>query len=159
MKQTEFSLKLWLVGQHQTQVEEVHASASCSQLWSMKYIVYFRILLVVLLLGGPIMACAIPDAQLTAAEKQCCKDMSGDCQQDASGMPMSHSCCKTSVQPPHDFRPSSTFSSSTPYLVISAVDFPPVIAFAEQCGEFTSWLRRAPSPPLATLGASAPLRI
>jgi hypothetical protein len=36
-----------------------------------------RLLLVVLLLGGPIMACAIPDAQLTAAEKQCCKNMGG----------------------------------------------------------------------------------
>jgi hypothetical protein len=78
------------------------------------------------------MACAIPDAQLTAAEKQCCKDMGGECGQDASGMPMSHSCCKASVQPPHDLRPSSTFSSSTPNLVISAADFPPVVALAEQ---------------------------
>jgi hypothetical protein len=30
-EQTEFSLKLWLVGQHQTHVEEVHGSAGCSQ--------------------------------------------------------------------------------------------------------------------------------
>src|SRR5215469_1051672 len=125
----------------------------------MKLIAYFRMLLAVLLLGGPIMACAIPDAQLTAAEKQCCEDMGGNCQRDGSGMPMSHSCCKTSVQRPHDFRPSSTFSSSTSYLVINAIDFPPVAAFAEQCGQFASWLRRAPSPPLATLDASAPLRI
>jgi len=80
------------------------------------------------------MACAIPDTQLTAAEKQCCKEMGGDCGQDASGMPMSHSCCKTSVQPPHNFRPSSTFSSSAPYLVISAVSF------------FLSHLRRAARP-------------
>ena len=105
------------------------------------------------------MACAVPDTQLTAAEKQCCKDMGGDCGQDASGMPMPHSCCKTSVQPPHDFRPSSTFSSSAPYLVISAVDFPPVVALAEQSGQFASWLSRTLSPPLATLDASAPLRI
>jgi NADP-dependent 3-hydroxy acid dehydrogenase YdfG len=27
----EFSLKLWLVGQHQTHVEEVHGSTGCSQ--------------------------------------------------------------------------------------------------------------------------------
>src|SRR5216684_1904924 len=117
----------------------------------MKLTVYFRMLVAVLLLGGPIMACAIPDAQLTAAEKQCCKEMGGDCGQDAPGMPMSHSCCKTSVQPPHDFRPSSTFSSPAPYLVISAADFPPVVALAEQSGQFASWLSRAPSPPLATL--------
>jgi len=125
----------------------------------MKLAIHFRLLLVVLLLGGPIMACAVRDAQLTADERQCCKEMGGDCGQGASGMPMSHSCCQTSVQPPHDFRPSSTFSSSTPYLVISAVDFPPVVVFGEQCGRFASWLRRAPSPPLATLDASAPLRI
>jgi hypothetical protein len=105
------------------------------------------------------MACAIPDAQLTAAEKQCCKDMGGDCGQDASGMPMSHSCCKTSVQPPHDFRPSSAFSSPAPYLVISAADFPPVLLFAEQPSQFAPWLSRTPSPPLVTLDASAPLRI
>ena len=41
----------------------------------MKLIAYFRMLLAVLMLGGPIMACAIADAQLTAAEKECCKDM------------------------------------------------------------------------------------
>src|SRR5258708_24648517 len=97
----------------------------------MKFIVYFRLLLVVLWLGGPIMACAIPDAQLTAAEKQCCKEMSGDCQQDASSMPMPHSRCKTSAQPPHDFRPSSTFSPSAPYLVTAPGEFlssPPLAA-------------------------------
>ena len=27
----EFSLKLWLLGQHQTHVEEVYGSAGCSQ--------------------------------------------------------------------------------------------------------------------------------
>src|SRR5258708_32006607 len=104
----------------------------------MKLTVYFRMLVAVLLLGGPIMACAIPDTQLTAAEKQCCKEMGGDCGQDASGMPMSHSCCKTSVQPPHDFRPSSTFSSSAPYFVIRAVEFPLVLSLAEQPGQFAS---------------------
>src|SRR6266852_8666586 len=125
----------------------------------MKLIAYFRMLLAVLMLGGPIMACAIPDAQLTAAEKECCKDMGGNCGQDALGMPMSHSCCKTSVQPPHDFRPSSTFSTSAPSLAINAVEFPLVLSLAEQPGHFASCLSRTPSPPLATLDASAPLRI
>src|SRR5258707_15819596 len=91
---------------------------SCNRSSFMKLIINFRLLLVVLLLGGPIMACAIPDAQLTAAEKQCCKDMGGDCGQDASAMPISHSCCKTSVQPLHDVRPSSTFSFTAPSMVV-----------------------------------------
>src|SRR5271163_2693021 len=117
----------------------------------MKLIAYFRMLVAVLLLGGPIMACAIPDAQLTAAEKQCCKDMGGDCGQDASGMRMSHSCCKTAVQPPHDFQPSSTFSFSAPSLVIGAVDFVPALPLPRESNQFASWLSRAPSPPLETL--------
>jgi hypothetical protein len=125
----------------------------------MKLVVNFRLLLVVLLLGGPIMACAIPDAQLTADEKQCCKEMGGDCGQGASGMPMSHSCCKTAVQPPHDFRPSSAFSSFAPSCVISTVEFRTALPLAGQPGPLASWLFRAPSPPLATLDASAPLRI
>ena len=104
------------------------------------------------------MACAVPDAQLTAAEKQCCKDMGGDCGQGASGMPMSHSCCKTAVQPPHDFRASST-SFSTPSLAINAVDFAPTIALPRESNQFASWLSRTASPPAETLDASAPLRI
>src|SRR5260370_36552426 len=103
----------------------------------MKLGAYFRILVAVLLFGGPIMACAIPDAQLTAAEKQCCKEMGGDCGPDASGMPMPHSCCKTSVQRPHDFRPSSTFSSPARDLAISAAAIPPVLPSPHRSRQFT----------------------
>src|SRR5260370_14177367 len=99
----------------------VSLSVSCNRLSPMRLIISFRLLLVVLLLGWPIMACAMPDAQLTAAEKQCCKDMGGDCGQSVSGMPMSHSSCKHSAQPPHHFTPSSTFSSSSPSLAITAL--------------------------------------
>ena len=137
----------------------VSLSVSCNRLSPMRLIISFRLLLVVLLLGWPIMACAMPDAQLTAAEKQCCKDMGGDCGQSAAGMLISHSCCKTSVQPPRDFRPSSTFSSSAPSLVICAVEFPFVLPLAEQPDQFASWLSLTPSPPLPTVDASAPLRI
>jgi len=124
----------------------------------MKLIVNFRLLLIVLLFGGPIMACAIPVAQLTADEKQCCKDMGGDCAQGA-GMPMSHSCCKTAVVPPHDFRPSSTFSFTAPSMVVNAVEFPLALSLAEQRGQFASWPPQDPSPPREALDASAPLRI
>ena len=116
-------------------------------------------LLAVALFGGPIMACAIPDAQLTAAEKQCCKDMGGHCQQDASGMPMPHSCCKTSVQPSHDFLPSSTFSFSGPTFVISAVELPAEFPLAQQPGPFVGSLSHTYSPPGEAVDASAPLRI
>src|SRR5260370_11873763 len=102
----------------------------------MKLIVFFRMLVAVLLLGGPIMACAIPDAQLTAAEKQCCKDMGGDFQQDKSSMPMPYSCCKKSVQPHNDFRPFSTFSPSAPFLVISTREFLSIPTFGLHSRQF-----------------------
>src|SRR5581483_2312127 len=38
------------------------------------------------------MACLLPNAQLTAAEKACCKEMANHC--DQAGMPKSHSCCQ-----------------------------------------------------------------
>ena len=125
----------------------------------MKSFFNLRLLFIVLLFGGPIMACAIPGAQLTADEKQCCKDMGEDCRRVASGMPMSHSCCKTAVQSPHDFRPSSTFSFSAPSLAISAVDFVPALPLPRESNQFASWLSRTPSPPAEMLDASAPLRI
>jgi hypothetical protein len=131
---------------------------SCNRSSSMKLIVNFRLLLVVLLFGGPIMACAIPAAQLTADEKQCCKDMGGDCAPGA-GMPMSHSCCKTAVLPAHDFRPSSTFSFAAPSMVVNAIEFPLALSSAEQRGQFASWPPQDPSPPREALDASAPLRI
>jgi hypothetical protein len=43
----------------------------------------------------PLMACMLPDAPLTAAERECCKDMAGQCVQ--MKMPSSHSCCQATV--------------------------------------------------------------
>src|ERR1700677_754809 len=124
----------------------------------MKLFFNLRLLLVVLLLGGPIVACAAPAAQLTADEKQCCRDMAGECGRGASDMPMSHSCCKNAVSPPDDFRPSNPLSA-TPSLIISAVEPPVALRFAQQPTQRASWQLRAPSPPLESLDASAPLRI
>ena len=47
----------------------------------------------VLLLSGlvPAMACTLPDAQLTAEERDCCRTMQGHCGQ--MEMPASHGCC------------------------------------------------------------------
>jgi hypothetical protein len=40
------------------------------------------------------MACMLPAAEMTAAEKACCRQMAGNCGQ---GMQGSHPCCKTVV--------------------------------------------------------------
>lgn len=117
------------------------------------------LLLSALLLGGPIMACAVRDAQLSAAEKQCCKQMAGECQRTGSGMPASHSCCKTEVRPQSDLLPSASVSISTPPLVAAALDLPIEAPQAQNFSSFGSWLVRSHDPPGNPLDASAPLRI
>lgn len=42
--------------------------------------------------ASPLMACMLPDADLTVEERECCKNMADDCSQ--MTMPASHSCCK-----------------------------------------------------------------
>src|SRR6266704_2344921 len=48
--------------------------------------------LALLLFASPTMACLLPNAELTAAEKACCRQMAHQC--DRAGMPKSHSCCQ-----------------------------------------------------------------
>jgi hypothetical protein len=105
------------------------------------------------------MACTIPGAQLSADEKECCKQMGGACHQNGSGMPRSHSCCGSVVQPHRDFLPSSTFSFSGPTLVVSAAELPTEFPLAEQSGPFAGSLSQTHSPPSEAVGTSAPLRI
>jgi hypothetical protein len=105
------------------------------------------------------MACLVPDAQLTAEEKQCCKEMGGGCQPGGSGTPMSHSCCKTTVQPRNDFRPASTISVPLPTLVVTFVE-PPAASFsANQFSEHVLWPTQSHAPPGEATDASSPLRI
>jgi hypothetical protein len=105
------------------------------------------------------MACVTPDAPLTAEEKQCCKEMGGDCQPDQSGMPMSHSCCKTAIQPRNDFRPGSTVSAPVPVLVVAFIKPPAEFFSPDQSLERALWLRQSSSSPGEATDGSSPLRI
>jgi hypothetical protein len=126
----------------------------------MKRTSIFAAILAVFLFGGPMMACVVPDAQLTPEEKQCCKEMGRNCQPDQSGMPMSHSCCKTTVQPRNDFRPSSTISAPVPVLVVAPYSKPPIEFLSpDQSIEHALWLRQSHSPPGEATDALSPLRI
>jgi len=49
-------------------------------------------MLAMLLAALPVMACARPGAEMTAAEHECCKKMARHC---GSGMSKSHGCCET----------------------------------------------------------------
>lgn len=46
--------------------------------------------------GSPVMACVIPGAQMSVAERSCCKHMAQQC--GSMNMPSSHSCCQTAVR-------------------------------------------------------------
>ena len=119
----------------------------------------FVSLLAVVLFGGPLLACTVPGAQLSADEKECCKQMGGACHQNGSGMPRSHSCCESVVQPQRDLLPSSTFSFSGPTLVVSAAELPAELPLADESGPFVGSLSHTYSPPGEAVGTSAPLRI
>jgi hypothetical protein len=125
----------------------------------MKRTSIFAAVLAALLFGGPIMACVVPDAQLTPEEKQCCKEMGGGCRPDQSGMPMSHSCCKTTVQSRNDFRPGSTISAPVPIVVVAFVKPPVEFSSSDQFIEHALWLRQSHSSPGEATNASSPLRI
>jgi hypothetical protein len=56
-------------------------------------------LLLLLVLATPMMACLIPEIAMTAAERDCCKRMAGDCGH--KGKAQSHSCCQTIRVPDH----------------------------------------------------------
>ena len=56
-------------------------------------------LLLLLVLATPMMACLIPALAMTAAERDCCKRMAGDCGH--KGKAQSHSCCQTITVPDH----------------------------------------------------------
>jgi hypothetical protein len=48
-----------------------------------------------MLLAMPVMACLVPDGQMTAEEHNCCQKMAHTCE--AGVMPSSHSCCRHPV--------------------------------------------------------------
>lgn len=51
------------------------------------------VLLVLLMLGAPLVACMLPAGATSAEEQACCREMGNQCGSDQ--MPSSHSCCKT----------------------------------------------------------------
>ena len=64
--------------------------------------------LAVLFAALPVMACVVPNAAMTAAERECCKKMAGQCGD--MGMAKSHPCCQITATPA-DFHALKTASS------------------------------------------------
>ena len=71
--------------------------------------------LAVLFAGLPVMACVVPNAAMTAAERECCKKMAGQCGD--MGMAKSHPCCRVTATPA-DFHALKTTSSQLDHVIL-----------------------------------------
>jgi hypothetical protein len=118
--------------------------------------VKFGVLILGLLIGaGPIMACMLPDAEMTAAEKACCREMAGDCGKDMQTS--SHSCCKTVVSKENPALLVSSHKAQHPTFVFVEIPASPQIG-AHQSRELAH-PERSHSPPLFPLSSIQILRI
>ncbi len=86
-------------------------------------------LLSLLLLATPIMACLVPAAAMTEAERDCCKRMAHDCGN--RGMMESHSCCQSTTVPSHLATIKSSFDGSSMHLgLVFPHEFPSMLRIA-----------------------------
>lgn len=109
----------------------------------------------ILSLLAPTMVCALPNAQMTAQEHACCKEMKGKC--GSMRMPASHSCCRESIQAGH-FSAVQPESISVPAVVAIAV-LPSPMAFDLRSPGFEQINRNQNSPPVSPPSAVSVLRI
>jgi hypothetical protein len=111
------------------------------------------ILLVSVILGYPAMACLTLGVEMTAAERECCKQMAQQC--GSMKMPASHSCCQTEVRQPHSMLHVATTQIAPPVATQVAVIDAPTYSVADADSSFFELHRPPESPP----GSSSILRI
>lgn len=110
------------------------------------------LLLAVVVTGVPMLACFVPDAQLTAEERDCCKQMADKC--GTSPMPSSHSCCKTIVRGGDDMRVEAAASTSPAMVLVGITS-----TFDDVAAIHFSLTPIASSPPESPPAAISVLRI
>jgi hypothetical protein len=115
-------------------------------------------LLSLLLLATPIMACLVPAAAMTAAERDCCKRMAQECGN--KEMPQSHSCCQTTTVPDHlaAIKSSSDLNSAHLLVFAHAINSAPTIATVLVSGS-SPWAVDIHSSPVSPPVAISVLRI
>src|SRR5262244_3319381 len=115
-------------------------------------------ILAMLLAALPVMACIRPAAEMTAAERECCKKMAAQC--GGSGMMKSHGCCQTTVSP-DTFDPMKTSSSQIDHSLseLHGQAVPSEATVAVQLAFATNIPSPPHSPPEAPSSAKTVLRI
>src|SRR6202163_194494 len=103
--------------------------------------------LTVLFAALPVMACALPNAAMTAAERECCKKMAGQCGD--MGMAKSHPCCQVTATPA-DFHALKTASSQLHHVSLVLLHALPPTAQTDVYVSLAQWSSRVSythSPP------------
>ena len=95
--------------------------------------------LAVLFAALPVMACAVPSAAMTPAERDCCKKMAEQCGH--AGMAKSHPCCQTTATPA-DFHALKTASSPLNHFSLVLLHVLPLIGQADTYCSLAQWSAR-----------------
>jgi hypothetical protein len=106
-------------------------------------------LLALSLFASPVMACLLPSNALTDEERECCRQMAGNCDE----MPSSHSCCQTTVRDNSPYLSNPRLLISAPAQVALAVlPINKTIGLPESISQFVALDAHAPpgSPPSHT---------
>jgi hypothetical protein len=104
---------------------------------------------------APAMACMVPDAQMSAQERACCRTMSSQCGQ--VEMPASHGCCQKAPPSAHDNALNTKAAAFHP-TVVSVIR---LAAFeVNPASSVTGWVERPDySPPKSPPATISILRI
>jgi hypothetical protein len=107
----------------------------------------------------PVMACAVPNAAMTPAERECCKKMARQCGD--MGMAKSHPCCQSTATPA-DLHALKTASSQLHHVSLILFHTLPVTSQADAHFSLAQWSSRVScshSPPGLTSTTTTILRI
>jgi hypothetical protein len=120
-----------------------------------KFVGKFAVLtLTVSLFAAPLMACLVSANTMSAEERECCRQMAGDC----GKMPASHSCCKTVVKDSDPYLSTSpvqiSLHSHFAVFVLPAIDLSSV-----QDASFDPVYSDAHAPPESLPAKTSILRI
>src|SRR5437763_5395 len=103
--------------------------------------------LAVLFAALPVMACVVPNAAMTAAERECCKKMAEKCGD--MGMAKSHPCCQVTATP-GDFHALKTASSQLHHVSLVLLHALPLTSQRDKYFSLAQWSSRVScthSPP------------
>src|ERR1700680_1730419 len=115
--------------------------------------------LAVLFAALPVMACVVPDAAMTSAERGCCKKMAEQCGD--MGMAKPHPCCQMTATPA-DFHALKTASSQVHHVSLVLFHALPLTSQADAYFSSAQWsspVSCTHSPPGLESLATTVLRI